>query len=274
MLSMVVSAIHHTAPRRKLGVTLIELLVVVAIMGILLGLMMPAVQMAREAARRMQCNNNLHQMGVALHNYHAVHLSFPPGGYEPRPVWPKGRQYAWSAMLLPHLEQQTLNVSINFHKPFDDPVNAEAAAVVVATYLCPSTPRTSSLQRGRGACDYGGIYGERITGPNHPPKGVMLYDKALRFRDIRDGTAMTLVISEDSGFRDGQWINGRNVMDQAFPINQAPSFENDIRSLHPTGANGLFVDGSARFLSESMDLEVLAAICTRAGNEIIDDPEW
>jgi prepilin-type processing-associated H-X9-DG protein len=63
-------------------------------------------------------------------------------------------------------------------------------------------------------------------------------------------------------------------MDQAFPINQAPWFENDIRSLHPLGANGLFVDGSARFLKESMDLEVLAAICTRAGNEVIEDPEW
>ena len=76
---------------------------------------------------------------------------------------------------------------------------------------------------------------------------------------------------EDSEFGDGQWINGRNVMDQAFGINAAPDFENDIRSEHPGGANGLLADGSARFLREQMDLKVLAALCTRAGHEVIGD---
>ncbi|HMP60487.1 MAG TPA: hypothetical protein PKD86_14155, partial [Gemmatales bacterium] len=127
---------------------------------------------------------------------------------------------------------------------------------------------------GRGANDYGGIFGERITSPNQPPKGVMIYDLAFALTEIPDGTSQTLMISEDSGFPDGQWINGRNVFDQAFPINKAPKWENDIRSDHGGGANGLFADGSARFLRETMALPVLAAICTRAGGELITDDDF
>ena len=76
-----------------------------------------------------------------------------------------------------------------------------------------------------------------------------------------------LIVSEDPGSRDGQWINGRNLFDQAFAINAAPFFENDIRSQHPNGAVGAFCDGSVHFLDQSMDLAVLAAICSRAGGE-------
>ncbi len=264
--------LHRKLPSERCpsgGFTLVELLVVIAIIGVLVALLLPAIQSAREAARRSQCSNNLHQMGIALHSYHALHRCFPPGGIEPRPYWPRGRQFAWSALILPQMEQTSLADQIDFTKPFDDPINAAPAAVVLSAYLCPSTPRTTPLHRGRGACDYGGIYGERISGRNSPPKGVMLYDRSIRIGDILDGTSTTLVISEDSNFVDGQWINGRNVFDQAFGINQAPDFENDIRSLHPGGANGLFSDGSARFLDESMDLATLAAICTRAGHEVV-----
>ncbi|MBW3598461.1 MAG: DUF1559 domain-containing protein [Planctomycetes bacterium] len=251
------------------GLTLVELLVVIAIIGLLAAVLLPAVQAAREAARRAQCLNNLHQIGVALHAYHDVHRRFPPGGIEPRPIWPQGRQFAWSAFLLPMLEQESLSEQIDFNKAFDDPANADAAAIVISGYLCPSTPRDSPLHQGRGGCDYGGIYGERITSPNNPPKGIMLYDEALGFADVLDGASTTLIVSEDANFPDGQWINGRNIFDQSFAINQAPKFENDIRSRHPGGANGLFCDGSARFLSETMPLEILAAICTRAGQEVV-----
>ena len=96
----------------------------------------------------------------------------------------------------------------------------------------------------------------------------MLNDVAIALRDVTDGSSNTLIVAEDSGWRDGQWINGRNIFDQAFPINQAPFFENDIRSEHLQGANAVWCDGSVRFLSESTSLETLAAICTRAGGEI------
>jgi prepilin-type N-terminal cleavage/methylation domain-containing protein/prepilin-type processing-associated H-X9-DG protein len=253
--------------------TLVELLVVVAIIGILVGLLLPAVQAVREAARRMQCKNNLRQIGLALHNYHAAFRKFPPGGIEVRPEVPGGKQLAWSAFVLPFLEQSATYVRVDFSYAFDHPVNEEVAAIPIETYLCPSTPRFSPLNLGRGATDYGGIYGERIVSTNYPPRGVMIHDRAIRFRDITDGTARTLTVSEDAGFRDGQWINAWNLFDQAFSINRAPKFENDIRSFHPQGANGLFADGSVSFLNESIELEILAAICTRNGNEYVPDLE-
>ena len=242
-----------------------------AILGVLVSLLLPAVQSVREAARRVQCQNNLRQVGLALHHYHSALATLPPGGLEPRPMWPDGKQFAWSAFLLPYLEQSNVNEQIDFRYAFDHPANGEIAATPLEVYLCPSTPRRSPLTRGLGASDYGGIYGERILSQNDPPSGVMIYDRAMRFRDITDGTSSTLAVSEDAKFRDGQWINARNLFDQAYRINGAPKFENDIRSFHPSGAEGLFADGSVRFLQETMDLDVLAAICTRNGEEVVPE---
>jgi prepilin-type N-terminal cleavage/methylation domain-containing protein/prepilin-type processing-associated H-X9-DG protein len=255
------------------GFTLVELLVVLAIIGVLIAMLLPAVQSVREASRRMQCQNNLHQIGIGLHNYHAAFRKFPPGGVQVRPQWPNGKQFAWSAFVLPFMEQPAIYEQIDFNYPFDHPVNDAAAATIIETYLCPSTTRISARNRGRGVTDYGGIYGERIVSSNNPPRGMMIHDQAIRFRDVIDGTMHTLMISEDAGFPDGQWINAWNLFDQAFSINRAPKFENDIRSMHPQGANGLFADGSVSFLNESIDLEVLAALCTRNGKESITDFE-
>ncbi len=261
--------------------SLVELLVVITIIGILLALLLPAVQAAREAARRASCSNNLRQIGIALQSYHAAIYSFPPGGVEHRsminpktgkPYGVNGRQLAWSAFLLPYIEQDALRRQLDMGKAFDATENAVAAATVLSVYVCPSVPQDNCLKQGRGPCQYGGIYGERITSPNNPPRGVMLYDRAISISEIRDGTSNTLIVAEDCDFTDGQWINGLNVFDQAFAINQAPSYENDIRSKHPGGANGVFCDGSVHFLPESMDLKTLAAICTRAGGEVAQPP--
>src|SRR5262249_29573783 len=153
---------------------------------------------------------------------------------------------------------------LNLNTPFDSPQNATAAATVLPVFLCPSYPKAEPLIDGRGRSDYGGMYGERITSRNQPPKGAMIYDQPISIRMIPDGTAYTIQIGEDPGFPDGQWINGANIFDQAFPINHAPAWENDLRSDHPGGANALFCDGSVRFLRETMDLRTLAALCTRA----------
>ena len=248
--------------------TLVELLVVIAIIGILIALLLPAVQIVREAARRTACLNNLRQIGLALQNHHSAHEAFPMGGTS----WqittkPADTQIAWSAFLLPYIEQTNVHQQLDFSTRFNSPQNREAAAAILPVYICASSQRGAKLSKGRGPIDYGGIYGERITSPNTPPKGLMIYGQSLSHRDIRDGSSNTLIVAEDSDFSDGQWINGRNLFDQAFPINKAPSFENDIRSKHPGGANGSLADGSCHFLDENLDLKVLAALCTRSGGE-------
>lgn len=261
--------------RVRAAFTLVELLVVIAVLGVLVALLLPAVQAARAAARRMSCGNNLHQIGVGLLGYHGSFGCFPPGGIEPRgpahiDTW--SRQHAWSAILLPFVEQKQVYDMIDFSRPSYAPENAEAAARVLSIYLCPDVPRDAFVRNGSAVCDYGGIYGERITGPNSPPKGVMLYNDAVSLSDITDGASHTLIISEDSDWGDMQWINGRNVFDQAYGINARPTperpMENEIRSRHPGGANGLMCDGAVRFLDDGMDLAALAAICTRAGGEV------
>src|SRR4051794_23483525 len=104
-----------THRHRRRGFTLIELLVVIAIIGVLVALILPAVQSAREAARRMQCSNNLKQIGLALHNYHGNHNVLPPG-YVYQKGYPVGG-FGWATMILPHLEQAPLFASLNFALP-------------------------------------------------------------------------------------------------------------------------------------------------------------
>jgi len=262
-------AISQSARPRapRFGFTLVEMLVVIAIIGVLVGLLLPAVQAAREAMRRASCQNNLHQVALAMHNYHAAFNTFPPGGLEVRPEVAGGKQFAWSAFILPQMEQAALAERIDFNRPFDDPLNADAAREVVSAYVCPSTPRSDPRVDDRGVTDYGGIFGERIFTTNNPPRGMMIHDRALGFRDILDGSSNTMMIAEDAAFPDGQWINGRNLFDQAFPPNAAPAFENDMRSFHPGGVMTLLSDGATRFVVEQIDMEILAALCTRNGRE-------
>ena len=271
-----VSNLKHPQPLRnrcancRRAFTLVELLVVIAIIGILIGMLLPAVQSVREAARRTVCLNNLRQIGLALQNYHSAHQEFPVGGTGWRgPSTPDETQIAWSAFLLPFLEQNNVFEQIDFNEAFDSSINAKAAESVIGVFVCPASLRGTELSSGRGPCDYGGIFGERITGPNNPPKGLMIYGESFSHRDIKDGSSNTIIVAEDSDFSDGQWINGLNLFDQAFAINAAPAFENDIRSRHPGGANAVFADGHVSFLSQNMSLENLAAICTRSGGEIV-----
>ena len=267
---------HRTVQResRSYGFTLIELLVVIAIIAVLIALLLPAVQQVREAARRTQCRNNLRQVGLALQNYHSALRSFPPGGLEWRAPWPPGlpqKNIAWSALILPWLEQSNLYRSLDFNTGYDSIANAPFAAVRLPVYLCPSTPNGDRQFNSRGPIAYGGIFGERIMSPNNPPKGVMVYDRVFRFRDITDGSSNTLIVAEDSQRIHVEWISAYNVFDQAYAVNKAPQIENDMRSQHTGGAFGCLADGSVRFVGESLDRSILAALCTRDGGEIIGD---
>ena len=136
------------------GFTLVELLVVITIIGMLIALLLPAVQAARESARQMQCSNNLKQIGLGLHNYHATVGCFPPAyisPHDPNDQNPStvnvdsGPGWGWAAMLLPYLEQQNLHDQIHFDKDIKDPTNATARVTSLPGFLCPSDTGTPTF---------------------------------------------------------------------------------------------------------------------------------
>ena len=255
--------------RQRSGLSLIDMLITIVGIAILIAILLPAVHQSRQSARRIGCSNNLRQVGLGLQSYHASFDEFPVGCDQWRGIDSTSKQLAWSAYLLPFIEQSSLFESINFDLPFDSPANAIAAATQIPVFRCPSSLRIESPDERFGFSDYGGIYGERISGPNSPAKGVMLIDVAIGEMDILDGLSNTLIVGEDARSDDGFWISGRNIFDQAFAINAGPSFENDIRSEHLGGANVCRCDGSVDFFSDAMDLELLAAACTRSGGELV-----
>ncbi len=133
--------------RRRAAFTLVELLVVIAIIGILIALLLPAVQAAREAARRSQCSNNLKQIGVALHNYVDANKSLPFGSIYFYASTPN----IWTVAILPFIEEQPLYDQVNFNKSVFDPANASVANYAVSTFICPSDPQgTSPVLPNRG----------------------------------------------------------------------------------------------------------------------------
>jgi len=283
-----VSRTAHTHDRhlRRPGFTLVELLVVIAIVGVLVAMLLPAVQAARESARRSQCSNNLRQLGVGLLAYHDAFGTFPPGLLDLRIANPQAKQLSWNVFLLPFIEEQNVYKMFDTSVRFDAKVNERAGGTVITTFLCPSTstftkdrvgPTTGDIN-GNGIwnlgdnlafTDYGGSFG-----PAGNPAGVLIYETPIPIRRITDGTARTAIVLEDTGRGreyDGQWANGQNIFDIGRPINDRtwnyPQMD-EIWSDHPEGAQALLCDGSVRFLSEQMSLEALHALVTRAGEEV------
>jgi prepilin-type processing-associated H-X9-DG protein/prepilin-type N-terminal cleavage/methylation domain-containing protein len=198
--------------KRSRAFTLIELLVVISIIGVLIALLLPAVQAAREAARRAECVNNLKQIGLALHNYHSSHQSFPPGyvsnfdasGNDTGPGW------GWAAMLLPQMEQKPLFDAINFNTPIELPSNQTSRLVLIGGFLCPTdsvlpswlaTMRDASGVPTLSVCqiataNYVGVYG--TSDPGIDGDGIFFRNGNIGIRNITDGTAQTIAVGERS----------------------------------------------------------------------------
>ena len=206
------------APRQPRAFTLVELLVVIAIIGTLVGLLLPAVQAAREAGSRTECQNNLKQVGLALQGFHDGRRRLPAGyvsafddaGNDTGPGW------GWAAFILPQMEQAGIHANIDFRQPIEAVANAAARVSIVRPYLCPSdtAPATAFSVGPRGGtgqllattctvapANYVGNFG--VSEPGVDGEGVFFRGSDIAFRDITDGLSTTFIVGERS-FRDAE----------------------------------------------------------------------
>jgi prepilin-type N-terminal cleavage/methylation domain-containing protein len=307
MLTQPQSATHlglRVGRCRCLGFTLVELLVVSAIIGVLTSLLLPAVHVARSAARRVQCTNNLRQIGIAVNSYEAAHRHLPP---------PKvGTQFenrgsTW-VLLLPYLEENARFQEYDTTKPVDDPNNVRMTGDVIATYLCPQMhlPRVvPDTTCGEMLAPASYVISTRTQYGNHKkldgafknPPTLGRYRLALRH--IRDGASNTIVAGEvnyghrdfiwtdcpdrngqpkwgDTTWADGYWYFAWGHMSADFPelFNNSERFASPnsvraFRSDHVGGVNFVMLDASVRFLTNDSDPELRAALVSRSGGELI-----
>ncbi|MEW4526711.1 DUF1559 domain-containing protein [Maioricimonas sp. JC845] len=332
-------------PRRRRGFTLIELLVVIAIIAILIALLLPAVQQAREAARRTQCRNNLKQIGLALHNYMDVYAETLPNAGGSGVGYPN--DHSPLARLLPFLDQANLQNLIDWNIQMNHPGSGSlppelwpVAATVVPTYQCPShageavtemTMADGNTIDTAGAC-YAMTHGNGLDGAYHAGRdagnGLCWVGAKVKMRDIIDGTTNTIAFVETtinagqnatpptgsidevdlrkwrasgsasmaldwlqngagtvSAWNGGGrtvWLRGSVptgcVLSLPLPPNsKIPDFSmrsgkaGASRSYHTGGVSVLLADGSARFVSDNIDLDTWHALVTRAGGEVIGE---
>jgi prepilin-type N-terminal cleavage/methylation domain-containing protein/prepilin-type processing-associated H-X9-DG protein len=315
--------------RSRSAFTLIELLVVIAIIAVLIGLLLPAVQKVREAAKRLECQNNLKQIGLALHGYHDALGCFPPSRMSPA-----GTSLSVHSQILRWLEQDNLCMMMAMNSGYNDAMNADAGGTIVKVFLCPSDGQ-APIPFGWAGTNYRAndgtslVYGYGPSDPNGvnakmpPPNGAFFLDSRYRVADFTDGTSNTAFFSEhilgdfsnsiatersdtfqpgtypataDDALRDCQnmdftnlrfqgtsnvgapWIRGYHsttIYYHSAPPNTRSCMFPSLRimttanSYHPGGVNVLLVDGSVRFVSQTVNLATWRALGTRNGGEVL-----
>ena len=280
-------------PPAKHGFTLVELLVVISIIAVLIGLLLPAVQSAREAARRSTCTNNLKQVGVGLLGHESARGQFPPG-------YSNANGWSVTTFILPYVEQSLLFDQLDTNRPMNvaDPVILALTRTVINSYLCPSSTESDRTRNTKfsvssagsagqqiGLCHYLGFSGSqdlRCSSPVNSPNGMFSWDSTTRIRDIIDGTSKTFAFSEKTSVSrqspfgtvnhvGGVWAgvthpcsgtpngfeNVRFAQTQARAgwsmINGLGTYQFGPASLHPGGVHCLMADGAVRFVNENID---------------------
>jgi len=288
------------------GFTLIELLVVIAIIAVLISLLLPAVQQAREAARRTQCRNNLKQIGLALHNYHDSFTAIPPGWIGVTANVPdiEGTNgFSWAVFLLPSMDQGNLYNRINFNLSLMDSSHDDERIHILPVFRCPSDPGASiweieeegmpgTVITKLSTSNYVGSFGTTELEDCEPPgmgltggqcrgNGSLFHNSRIQFKNYTDGLSNTFVCGErvsSAGF--STWIGvvpeGEEAMARILGVadhvpNHKPIHLDDFSSQHAGGAMFVMGDGSVRFISENIDLTLYQGIFTISGGEILGE---
>jgi prepilin-type N-terminal cleavage/methylation domain-containing protein len=292
--------------KSKRGFTLVELLVVIAIIGILIGMLLPAVQQVREAARRVDCSNKSRQLGLAALNFESANQDFPPGWLtndQNEPIADPG--WGLTAALLPFLEAAPLFQQIDFDRAVGEPIHENVIQSVLPTLLCTSDPadeiidisagdappptgdgsgnsNTSNVETLVARSNYSGVFGTLRTenGTRDPfnGDGMFFANSETQIRDIFDGTSNTMMFGERrNDFGTITWSGV--ILTVPEPIVrivgtndlQPNADENNLetfRSYHPGGINVTLGDGSTQFINDEIDIEVYRALATIAGGEV------
>ena len=294
-------------PNRTAGFTLVELLVVIAIIGILIGMLIPAVQHVREAARRTSCLNNFRQIGLALHNYEGARRRLPNGINSPSAT--EFASSTWLTQILPFIEQQAVwddarSDYASTPSPFFDHLGMKR---VIPTFNCPSDPSSGVAHwtsDGTGNYVVASTNYLGVNGTNFEAQDGMFYlNSETRFAEVTDGLSNTLLVGERPPSPDywyGWWYAGYGQGASGSPdmvlgtreLNRGATFldhcdvgpyhfergSNEMCdtlhfwSHHPGGANFVLADGSVKFISYDAD-PVMPALSTRAGDEVINE-DW
>ena len=273
----------------------------------LIALLLPAVQSAREAARRVQCVNNVMQIGIALQNYEGAFEVLPPGsvdeGAGPVLDQPKGYGFGWMASVLPYMELKNVYNHFNYKIGLYDQANSTTRTNLVNSFLCPSDGAANRNAQRVAMTSYAGVYHDveaPIAADNH---GVMFLNSAISYEKITDGSSQTLFVGEkrndglDLGWASGTRAslrntdvppNGGGVVAPLPPVGAPGSqpvdpktaeeellrFVGGFGSRHPGGANFLFGDGSVRFMKSSISSRVFHLLGNRADGEPIDSDQY